>query len=184
MNTLDWIFVVILALLGIRCMVRGFITELLSTAAIVVGILAALLLYKGAGQLLVGWGLGAGTAPLPDILGFAAVFLAAFLVITLIARALREGLEAAELGSVDRALGLVLGLAEGLIVVSLVLVAMSLLEPAFKSVTGYAKLLGDSFFARLILPIVGPEVAKVAQGIKLDAPELKLQLKAPAVKKP
>jgi membrane protein required for colicin V production len=184
MNTLDWIFLVIVALLGIRCMIRGFVTELLSVAALLVGVLSALLLYKSAGELLVSWGLAAQPAALPGILGFIAVFALAFIVVKLIERLLNEGIDAAELGGIDRALGLLLGLAEGLVLVSLVLVVMSLLGPAFKSVPGYAKLLNGSAFAKIILPIVGPEVAKATQGIKLDAPELKLPLKAPAVNKP
>lgn len=184
MNTLDWIFILILVLLGARCMIRGFVAEVLSVAALLLGLLAALFFYKSAGALFVSWGLGGQGAALSGILGFAAVFLLVFLVVKLVERLIREGIEAAQLGGIDRVLGLVLGLAEGLLLVSLVLVAMSLLEPSFKSLPGYSKLLRDSYFARLILPIVGPELAKATQGIKLDAPELKLQLKAPAVKKP
>jgi membrane protein required for colicin V production len=182
MNALDWVFIVVLALLGLRCMIKGFVAEVLSVAAILAGLLGGLFLYKGAGQLFVVWGLKAKPEILPAILGFAAVFILIFLVVKIIERLLREGIEAAELGGVDRALGLVLGLAEGLLVVSIVLVAMSLLEPSLKTIAGYSKLLSGSFFARLILPVIGPEVAKATQGMKLDAP--RLQLKAPDVKKP
>ena len=182
MNTLDWIFIVVLAILGIRCMAKGFVAEILSVASILGGLLAGLLLYKPAGELFVSWGLASQPAALPGILGFAAAFLAAYLVVKLVERLLKEGIEEADLGGIDRFLGLILGLAEGLIIVSLVLVLMSLLEPAFKSVPGYAKLLSDSFFARFILPIVGPELAKATQGINLSMPALKL--KAPAVTKP
>jgi membrane protein required for colicin V production len=184
MNTLDWIFIVVLVLLGIRCMVKGFVAEVLSVAALLVGLLAALVFYKTAAELFVSWGLAAHPASLPGVLGFAAVFLVGYIVMKLVERLITEGIEAAELGSVDRALGLVLGLAEGLLLISLALVVMSVLEPAFKTIPGYAKLLEGSAFARFILPIVGPEVAKATQGIKPDAPELRLQLKAPAVKKP
>ena len=173
MNTLDWIFLVVIVLLGIRCMVKGFVTELLSVAALLVGLLAALVLYRSAGELFIAWGLAAKPAALPGVLGFAAVFLVGFLVMKLIERMISEGIEAAELGSVDRALGLLLGLAEGLLVISLVLVAMSLIAPAFKSMPGYARLLNGSAFARFVLPIVGPEVAKATQGIKLDIPAIK-----------
>ncbi len=172
MNALDWVFVAILALLGIRCMVKGFVAELLSMAAVLLGLLGALLLYKGAGSLLVSWGLKPQPAFLPPALGFLAVFLVVFLVVKLIARLVEEGIEAAQLGGLDRALGLVLGLAEGLVLISLVLVAMTLLEPSLRSVAGYSKLLGDSLFARLILPIIGPGVAKAAQGINLAPPKL------------
>lgn len=182
MNTLDWIFIVVLAILGIRCMAKGFVAEILSVASIMGGLLAGLLLYKPAGELFVSWGLAAEPAALPGILGFAAAFLAAYLVVKLVERLLMEGIEEANLGGIDRFLGLVLGLAEALVLVSLVLVLMSLLEPVFKSVPGYAKLLSGSVFARFILPIVGPELAKATQGINLNMPALKL--KAPAVEKP
>ena len=59
--------------------------------------------------------------------------------------------------------------------VSLVLIAMSLAEPTLKTVPGFSKLIQGSFFARMLLPIVGPELAKATQGIKLNAPALKLQ---------
>ena len=180
MNALDWVFIAVLALLAIRCMFKGFVAEVLSVSAVLVGLLAAVFLYQTVGQLFVAWGLKSQPAFLPPILGFAAVFLAGFLVIKLVERLLEEGIQAAELGGVDRALGLILGLAEGLILVSLVLISMSLLEPALKSIAGYSKLLHNSLFEKLILPIVGPKVAEVAQGIKV--PELKLQV--PAVKKP
>lgn len=173
MNALDWVFIVVFALLGIRCMVKGLVAEVLSVAAVFAGLLAGIFLYKAAAQLFVGWGLAAKPEILPSLLGFAAVFIVAFLIVKLVARLLKEGIEAAELGGVDRALGLILGLVEGLILVSFILVAMSLLEPTLKTITGYSKLLGGSFFARTILPIIGPEVAKATQGIKLDVPAIK-----------
>ena len=184
MNVLDWIFVVMLALLGIRCMIKGFVAEILSVAAVLVGIVAALFLYQAAGQLFVAWGLSAAPAILPAILGFAAVFLVAFLVVKLIERLLEEGIDAARLGGVDRLLGLVLGLAEGLLLVSLVLIAMSLAESTLKSVSGFSKLIHDSFFARLLLPIVGPGLAKMTQSIRLDAPALRMRLAPPPLEKP
>jgi membrane protein required for colicin V production len=179
MNALDWIFIAVLALLGVRCLIKGFIAEVLSVAAVLLGLLAGLFLYKGAGQLLVGWGLKAQPEILPSILGFAAVFLLAFVLVKIVERVLKEGIEAAELGGLDRALGLVLGLAEGLVLVSLVVVVMSLIQPAFKSVPGYSKLTRESSITGLILPVVGPTLAEAKKGIELKAPELKQPLKAP-----
>jgi len=177
MNGLDWTFVVLLFLLGIRCMAKGFVAEILSMAGLIVGILAALLFYRPAGDFFVSRGLSAKPEGLPEVLGFISAFLVAFLAMKLVGRLVSEGVEAAELGGIDRILGLALGLAEGLILVCLVIVAMSLLEPSFKSFPGYSGLLRNSYFARAILPIVGPEVTKATQGI--NAPELKLRLDPP-----
>ena len=160
MNALDWIFIVIFALLGIRCMVKGFLAELLSVAAIFVGLLAGIFLYKTTGQLFIGWGLPAKPEILPLIVGFIAVFFIVFLIIKLIARLLEEGIEAAQLGGVDRVLGLVLGLAEGLILVSFLVIAMSMLEKTL-SIASFTKFLNGSAIVRFILPIIGPEIAKL-----------------------
>jgi membrane protein required for colicin V production len=166
MNGLDWVFVVVLALLGVRCMVKGFAAELFSMAALIVGVLAALFLYRPAGALFVSWGLSPKPTALPEVLGFVVAFLAAFLATKLLGRLISEGVEASELGGLDRALGLLLGVAEGLLLVCLILLAMSLLEPTLKSINGYSKLLSESLFARALLPIIGPEVARATQGIK------------------
>jgi membrane protein required for colicin V production len=182
MNGLDWVFVVLIALLGFRCMAKGFAAELLSMAAVIAGFLAGIFLYRPVGALLVGWGLAAKPAALPGILGFLAAFLAAFLAMKLIGRMVSEGVEAAELGTLDGALGFVLGLAEGLLLVCILLLAMSLLEPALKAIPGYSPLLSGSYFARVILPIIGPEAARAAQGI--NAPDLRLRLEPPAAGKP
>ncbi len=160
MNALDWVFIAIFALLGIRCMVKGFLAELLSVAAIFVGLFAGIFLYKAAGKLFVGWGLAAKPELLPLILGFIAVFFVVFLIIKLIARLLEEGIEAAQLGGVDRILGLVLGLAEGLILVSFLVIALSMLEKTL-SIVGFTRFLNGSAIVRFILPIIGPELAKL-----------------------
>ena len=182
MNGLDWVFVVIVALMGIRCMAKGFTAEVLSMASIAVGLLAALMLYRPAGILFASWGMPTKPGSLPDISGFIVAFLAAFIAMKLVGRLVSEGVEASELGGLDRALGFLLGLAEGLLLVCVLLLAMSLLEPAMKAIPGYAKLLADSVFARIIIPIVGPEMAKAAQGLK--APELQLRPPQAAAPKP
>jgi membrane protein required for colicin V production len=176
MNALDWIFLAIIGLLGIRCLVRGLVEELLSVAAFVVGLLSALLLYKPGGAFLKE---RFGLATLPEAIAFAAIFLIGFLLVKLLEKLIREGLEAAHLDKLDRILGLVLGLAEGIIVVSLILIVMSV-QPLFD----VKKLLEGSAFARFILPIVGPEVAKATQGISLPQPKLKVEIQPPAIKKP
>ena len=113
-----------------------------------------------AGSLFVGWGLAAKPEILPLIAGFIAVFFIVFLIIKLIARLLEEGIEAAQLGGVDRILGLVLGLAEGLILVSFLVIALSMLEKTL-SIVGFTKFLNGSAIVRFILPIIGPELAKL-----------------------
>ncbi len=177
MNTLDWILAGVLALLAIRCLVRGFVAEVLSVAAYVVGLLAALLLYKPAGALIKD---KFGVATASEVIGFVAVFVMAFLVVKLLERMLRQSLEAAHLETADRILGFLLGAAEGLIAISLILIVISI-QPLFDA----KKLLDGSFFARSILPVVGPEVSKALGGAAQSLPKVELpKVELPKVKKP
>jgi membrane protein required for colicin V production len=171
MNTLDWIFLAIIGLLAIRCFMRGFVEEILSVASFAVGGLSALLFYRpGAAFIKAQFGI----ATLGEIIAFVAIFLVAFLIVKIIERIVHQGVEAAKLDTVDRILGLALGLVEGILLVSAILVFMKLVQPLLKSFADIAGLLEGSFFARTILPIVGPEVTKALSPL----------LNAPAAKKP
>lgn len=156
MNALDWILLAILLLLGLRCLVRGFVQELLSVAAYAVGLGAALYLYKPAGALLASRFAG---LPLPAVIAFAALFLVGFLLTRLLGKLLKEGLEAANLAWADKVLGFVIGLAEGFVVVALILLVLKV-QPLFD----VKPLLADSVFAKALLPIVEPGVAKALGG--------------------
>lgn len=176
MNVLDWILAAIVALLAVRCFIRGFVAEVLSVAAFIGGLLAALLLYRPAGAL-VRERFGVTTAP--EVLAFVGVFLIAFVLVKILEHLVREGLEAANLERADRVLGLVLGAAEGLIVASIVLIIISI-QPLFDA----KKLLDGSVFARNILPIVGPEVTKALGPALSDPKKLPKIPELPKVKKP
>ncbi|HUW39648.1 MAG TPA: CvpA family protein [Rectinemataceae bacterium] len=169
MNALDWVFLGVVVLLAARCFMRGFVEELLSVAAIGGGIIAALLLYRKGGDIVRSQ---FKVQAFPEILAFLAIFFAVFLVVKLIERMISEGLEATSLEGMDRVLGLVLGTVEGFILVSLILVIMVLLHP----IVDLDNVLRHSFFAKTLLPIVGPEVARATQGLHIQVPAL------PAVK--
>lgn len=166
MNVLDWICLGIIVLLAVRCLVRGFVAEVLSVAAYIVAAAAALLLYKQGGLLLASRFAG---LPLPGAIAFAAIFILAFLLTRLLGRMLKEGIEAANLSALDKVLGFVLGGVEGLLAVSLILVVMQ----AIGGLVDTSKILSGSAFARTILPVIGPEVAK-ALGSGTTVPKVKL----------
>ena len=149
MNALDWICLGIIIILAIRCLVRGFVAEILSVAAWIAGAAIALLLYKQGGALIhTKW----ATVPAPEAIAFAVIFLLAFLLTRLLGSMLKEGLEAANLAVFDRILGLVLGAAEGLMAVSLILILLQVLGGMIDT----SKILAGSVFAQKLLPIVGP----------------------------
>ena len=153
MTVLDWVCLGIIILLAIRCLVRGFVAEILSVAAYVVGAAAALLLYRQGGALLAS---RFAKLPIPEGIAFALIFGLAFLLTRLLGSALKEGLEAANLALFDRVLGFILGAFEGLVAVSVILLLLQAIAPLIDT----TKILDASLFAKTILPIVGPELAK------------------------
>ncbi|MEN6476598.1 MAG: CvpA family protein [Rectinema sp.] len=154
MSVMDWIFAGVVALLAVRCFVRGFVAEVLSVAAYAVGLVIALLFYNSGSVLLAEKaGLASLSPTIRYIISFIACFIAGFLVMKLIEKLVRGGLEAANLEMLDRILGLALGVVEGLAVVALVLVIMDL-----QTLFDAGPLLAESAFARSILPLVGPTI--------------------------
>lgn len=153
MNVLDWVCLGIIVLLSVRCLVRGFVAEILSVAAWLVGAAVALLLYKQGAVFLAS---KASQLPLPEAFAFAAIFILAFIATKILGNMLKEGIEAAQLATLDRILGLLLGAFEGLVSVSIILLVMQ----SINNVIPTKELLDGSAFAKAILPIIGPEVAK------------------------
>lgn len=152
MTTIDWIFSAVVIILAARCFVRGFVHEVLSVASIAVGILAGLLLSNTIiTQLLPKVGASALPYQVQYIIAFLVCFVAGFLIMKVIERMLREGLEASSLDIFDRILGLVLGVAEGFIVVGLFIVILQI-----QPLIDVSSLLTNSLYVKLIGPIIGP----------------------------
>ena len=82
-------------------------------------------------------------------------------MIQILERILKDIAERIRLGAVDRALGFVLGIAEGLLVVSAALFVLTI-QPLFDPTA----LLEGSFFARLLLPLVGEAGRNAAAAVK------------------
>ncbi|HUX42239.1 MAG TPA: CvpA family protein [Rectinemataceae bacterium] len=175
MNTLDWIFLALLLLAGFRGLMQGIVKELSSVAAPVAGVAAAVFLYKwGAEVLRTQFKLQFA----PEVVACLILFIAAFIIVKIIATIVREGLEAAHLDKLDKGLGFVAGLVEGLVVVALVLIVLQV-QPVFD----VKRLLADSIFAKTLLPIVGPEVAKAFSSLAAPAGKLPANL-VPSISAP
>jgi membrane protein required for colicin V production len=144
----DIVFVVLIALLVIRCATRGFIKELVSTVGLILGFLAALLLYSSGGAFIREKVSSLNMPIVPEILAFIALFLIVFIIIKIIGAILKGIIEGIHLGGADKFLGIVLGLVEGLIVVTLVIFVINI-QPLFDA----QKFLQGSKFAEILLPI-------------------------------
>ena len=145
---LDIIFVALIGLFMIRCYLKGFVSELLSMAGIVLGLLAALFLYKNGGEFLRNTFLP-DMDTLPEIAAFVALFVIVYIIVKLLEKMLINIIDEVSLTSADSILGIFFGLAEGIVVVSLILFVLKI-QPLFDP----SSFISDSFFARLLLPFI------------------------------
>ncbi|GAB6277801.1 MAG: CvpA family protein [Rectinema sp.] len=154
MSTIDWVFSALVIILAARCFSRGFVHEVLTVASIAVGILAGLLLSNTViVQILPK--VGASTLPyqVQYIIAFLLCFIAGFILMKIIERMIREGLEAISLDVFDRILGLVLGIVEGFIVVGLFIVILQI-----QSLVDVKSILANSMYVKLLDPIIEPAI--------------------------
>jgi len=147
-SVIDYIFIALILLFMIRCYLKGFVTELLSMAAVVLGLLSALFFYKN-GAVFIREQFSLEMQAIPEILAFIALFVIVFVVVKLLEMLLKGIIEGIMLGGVDKFLGLIFGFAEGIVVTSLILFILRV-QPLFDS----GQLLSDSFFAGFLLPLI------------------------------
>jgi membrane protein required for colicin V production len=145
---LDIIFAVLILLLVIRCALRGLIKELLIMASWVLGILGGIFFHKN-GAAFIRTKILAGVPVLPEILAFIGIFLIVFLVMRFLERILKDIVEGVNLGDADHALGVLFGLVEGIALVGILLLGLTV-QPLFDE----GPLLESSIFARFLLPLI------------------------------
>jgi len=152
-SVMDIIFVFLIGLFMIRCYLKGFISEVLSMAALFFGFLVSLLLYKNAGEYLKKqfW---PEMDVIPFIAAFIGLFVFIFIIVKIIEKMLTNIIDKINLGSADSIIGIVFGLAEGIVVVSLVLFILKV-QPLFDS----SEVLSGSIFAKLLLPFITETVS-------------------------
>jgi membrane protein required for colicin V production len=147
-SALDVIFILIVVLFVIRCYLKGFVSEVLSMAAIVLSFLASLFFYKSGGAFLRTqfWN---NMKIIPEVIAFIALFIIVFIAVKLLEPLLKGVINGIRLGGADRFLGIIFGLAEGIAVISLVLFVLRI-QPLFDP-SGF---FSDSVFARVLLPFI------------------------------
>ncbi|MDR1655251.1 MAG: CvpA family protein [Treponema sp.] len=152
---IDWVFIVLALIFIIRSGLRGFISEFTGMASVILGILAALFLYKNGGIYL-----RRRFMPdikiIPEILAFLAVFLIIFVFIRIVGFLLRDISERINFHSVDHFLGVVLGIVQGLTVIILLLLVLAR-QPLFDA----GPILEKSLFGNFILPLIMEKVKDV-----------------------
>jgi membrane protein required for colicin V production len=148
-SALDIVFAILILLLSLRCFFRGFITELMSMASLVLGLLAAFLFHKPASAFVMEKWLP-DSVILADIIATAALFIIVFLAIKILERIIQDIISAVDLGGLDRFIGLLFGFVEGVLLVTLIVWVISI-QPLFDP----RPLLDSSVIARILLPLAG-----------------------------
>jgi membrane protein required for colicin V production len=145
-EVVDVVFAVLIAVLAVRGALRGLVAEVGSMAALILGLGGAFLFYKPAAALLSRYFKASMWTPL---IAFLVLFLLLYLLVKLCERLLHSLVERLSLDRLDSAFGFFLGIAEGLLLVGVLLFLINW-QPFFAS----QKLLADSFFARMLVPVL------------------------------
>ena len=124
---IDIIFCVVIIFFTIRCIIKGFVTEFLSMAAVIGGIGAGII-FSGTVSIYIDKYIG--KSGWNYLISFLILFIIVYLIIKMIEKILSRFIERVELEQLDRALGLFLGIIEGAVVV-LIIILLIKLQPLF-----------------------------------------------------
>ncbi len=151
LSYLDIACLVIFLILVIRVVVRGFVKEFLEMASFICATAGAVFLSGPLSVLLdnlfgkTGWN---------QIIAFLACFLVIYIVIKILETKLHDLFDKFHLDKLDHALGLFLGIVEGVLAVAIILLLLNWLKGI--KFLNIGPLLANSFVARLLLPVIIP----------------------------
>jgi membrane protein required for colicin V production len=127
MSILDIILIILIGTTCIYGITKGFIRDIFSLIAIIVGVVAALIGYPWAAGYLSGI-IPAG--PLAGIVGFTLILLSVSIAVSVLGVVISKAISGADLSVYDRIAGACFGLIEGIVAASLIVVITSVLIPS------------------------------------------------------
>ncbi|MCM1321973.1 MAG: CvpA family protein [Bacteroides sp.] len=152
---IDIVFFALMFLSGIHGSRKGFIAEIFSKAAFVLGVISAVSLYSVAASALVKNGANLFVA---NISGFFLIFIAVFLIVKVAEKLLAGLFSGSILGGLNHALGFFLGMFEGLLIAAVILVILYI-QPVFDA----SAILENSVFHKLLHGVLSAPVRYVSQ---------------------
>jgi len=130
MNSLDWLLTLLLAYSVIRAVLRGFLREAFALGGLIAGFLLACWNYQSiATRLQTLIHSAAFTQPLAQFAAFLLILMVVLLVATLLGTLLKRTASAVGLGFFDRLLGALFGLARGILLGIVFVMAVTSLLP-------------------------------------------------------
>ncbi|MCL2043284.1 MAG: CvpA family protein [Treponema sp.] len=145
---IDIIIIVIIALFVLRSSAKGFVSEFFSLAAVVFGLLFAILFFRRA-ALFISEYFSLEINLLADIISFVLLFLVVFMIIKFLGVIIKDIITKIKLTGLDRLLGFAYGLAKGIVVVYLLLFIIRI-QPLFNPNI----ILGNSSLVELFMRII------------------------------
>lgn len=143
---IDIFFIIIILFFTIRCIIKGFITELMSVASVVGGITAGFFFSPALSAAIDKY---IGISGWNRLISFLVIFLTVYIVLKLIERGFYSLIERVSLERLDRSLGLFLGLFEGIMIVFIIIIVIDV-QPVFPS----EKILSGSLIAEYARKII------------------------------
>ncbi len=150
---LDIIFLLIILFIAIHGVVNGFIKEFFSKVALVAGVFFAILFFAKLSPFI---NKHIESSFVASILSFLLIFVVVYLIIRIIQHFVGTFFQGEILGGLDRALGFFFGVAEGLLVVSLILIILYA-QPWFD----LQKVFEDSFFHGMLQKVLSTPTSYV-----------------------
>lgn len=144
MAAIDLVCAAILLVAGVRAAVRGFVAEAFSVGAVAVGVAAGFVGHPFATRQLAEWW-GAGWWN--GVVAALVLFTAGYALVKLVEAVFQRALTALRLKGLDRILGLVMGVGEGLVVIYAMLFLL-----AIQTVIDPDPWLADSLVQEMLLP--------------------------------
>lgn len=141
-TVVDWVFSGIIFLFAISGVIKGFIDNVFGKIAFIAGILLGYLFYK---DIATGLLKDIKVPYAANIIAFLLIFVVTFLVIKLIQMIIAKVFEWSILKSLDRTLGFIFGIVEGMAVVCLIIFLLTA-QPFFSPMN----ILGGSFYYNLV----------------------------------
>jgi membrane protein required for colicin V production len=149
LSSMDIIFIILMLLLSLRCTLRGLIGELIPMASIILGLMGSIFFFKN-GADFIRTKVFTEMTLLPEIIAFLGIFLVVFFAGKWLENMLMDIIQRIHLVGVNHFLGAIFGFIEGITLVTLIIFILGI-QPLFNALP----LLENSFFARLLLPLIG-----------------------------
>ncbi|MDR0645099.1 MAG: CvpA family protein [Treponema sp.] len=150
MTVIDIIFLILILIFAVHAGLKGFVEQISSLASVILGVLAGFFFYKnGAAFLKTKLPSLESIKILPEILSFIILFFIVFAVVKFIGALLKNIVEGVHLGKLDKILGFLVGMVEGLAIVVAVIFIIRI-QPLFDP----SSVLAGSIFEQTFSPLL------------------------------